>query len=462
MLFNSLQFVVFFLPVVLIALGLVRRSWLWTRVVFLVASYWFYMAWNPPFVLLLMGSTIVDYFVALWLDRLERPLHRRLLVTVSCVVNLSVLGFFKYGNFLVTSAFTVLPGDPPFKEFFANIVLPMGISFYTFQTMSYTIDVYRRVCPAEKSLLDFALYVTFFPQLVAGPILRAPDFLSQLKREPRGTSEDWQIAIDRIARGFFKKVVIADGLATYVDTVYANPEAYGAANQVLATYAYAFQIYCDFSGYSDIAIGLGRLFGFKFIENFRSPYIARGPSDFWERWHISLSTWLRDYLYISIGGSRGSSAKTYRNLFITMALGGLWHGAAWTFVIWGAYHGIWLIIHRAFFRGRPLRIPALVSSLVTFHLVCLGWMAFRAESIDKLAIALRNLTDFRTPVQAIPFDIGVLLAIAAASHVLGAVPRLKTAWAGSYFGVKATWYAMVIVAIFLRASSAQRFIYFQF
>jgi len=462
MLFNSLQFAVFFLPVVLILLGLTRRSWLWQRVILLAASYWFYMAWNPPFVLLLMGSTVVDYFVALWMERLERPLHRRLLVTISCIVNLGVLGFFKYGNFLVTSAYTVLPGDPPFKEFFENLILPMGISFYTFQTMSYTIDVYRRSCRAEKSLLDFALYVTFFPQLVAGPILRATDFIPQLKTQPQPTVNQRLIGIDRIARGFFKKVVIADGLATYVDAVYANPESYGAVNQVLATYAYAFQIYCDFSGYSDIAIGLGHIMGFRFMENFQSPYIARGPSDFWQRWHISLSTWLRDYLYISLGGSRGSTWRTYRNLFLTMALGGLWHGAAWTFVIWGVYHGTWLIVHRVFFREKSLRVPAIVSWVATFHLVCLGWMAFRAESIEKLGIALRQLGDFHTPIQAIPSDIVVLLGIAGVSHVLGAIPRLKTAWSGSYFGVKAVWYAVVIVAIFLRASSAQRFIYFQF
>jgi D-alanyl-lipoteichoic acid acyltransferase DltB (MBOAT superfamily) len=329
--------------------------------------------------------------------------------------------------------------------------------------MSYTIDVYRRQIRAEKSFLDYALYVTFFPQLVAGPILRAPDFLGQLKREPHGTVEDWQIGLERIARGFFKKVVVADGLATYVDVVYANPAAYGSVNQLVATYAYAFQIYCDFSGYSDIAIGLGRLFGFRFIENFRSPYIARGPSDFWQRWHISLSTWLRDYLYISMGGSRGSNLKTYRNLFLTMALGGLWHGAAWTFVIWGVYHGTWLIVHRWMFLERTaFRIPPVVSRIFTFHLVCLGWMAFRAESIQKLGIALRQLADFHTPVQGVPMDIGVLLGIAAVSHVLGAVPRLKLNWSTQFFGVKAMWYAAVIVAVFLRASSAQRFIYFQF
>ncbi len=462
MLFNSLEFAGFFLPVVLALLGLTRRSWLWQRVILLAASYWFYMAWNPPFVLLLMGSTVVDYFVALRMERIERPLHRRLLVAVSCVVNLGVLGFFKYGHFLVTSAYAVLPGEPPFKEFFESIVLPMGISFYTFQTMSYTIDVYRRTCPAEKSFLDFALYVTFFPQLVAGPILRATDFIPQLKARPRPTASERMIGIDRMARGFFKKVVIADGLATYVDMVYANPEAYGAVNQLVATYAYAFQIYCDFSGYSDIAIGLGHVLGFTFMENFRSPYVARGPSDFWERWHISLSTWLRDYLYIPLGGSRGSTLKTYRNLFLTMALGGLWHGAAWTFVIWGLYHGTWLIVHRILFREKSLRVPAFVSWVVTFHLVCLGWMAFRAESIEKLWIGLQQLVDFQTPVQAIPADIAVLLAVAAVSHVLGVVPRLKAAWAGSYFGVKATWYAIAIVVIFLRGSSAQRFIYFQF
>ncbi len=461
MLFNSLEFLVFF-PAVLIALGLSHRSWLIQRVIFLAASYWFYMAWNPPFVLLLIGSTVLDFYCARAIAAAQRPRLRRALLVASCAANLGVLVFFKYGNFLLSNALAWTSYETPLESFFANLVLPMGISFYTFQTMSYTIDVYRRQIEPETSLLNFAVYVAFFPQLVAGPILRAADFLPQLITQRTPSADGRLMGLDRMARGCFKKVVIADGLAAYVDMVYADPGAYGAWNHWLAAYAYAFQIYCDFSGYSDIAIGLGLFLGFRFMENFRSPYLAQGPSDFWQRWHISLSTWLRDYLYIPLGGSRGGTLFTYRNLFLTMLLGGLWHGAAWNFVIWGAFHGAWLILHRALVRDRSLPVPSLVSIAFTFHLVCIGWVCFRAESIEKLGVGLRQLADVSAAFVPLPADASILLAIGALSHVLGGSPHLAAAWGRAFFGVKALWYAVAIFVIMVRASDAQRFIYFQF
>ena len=268
---------------------------------------------------------------------------------------------------------------------------------------------------------------------------------------------------DQMFRGFAKKVIVADTLATYVDIVYETPGEFGAVNHLLAVYAYAFQIYFDFSGYSDIAIGTARILGFNVPVNFRLPYLARGPSDFWTRWHISLSTWLRDYLYISVGGSKRSRLKTYRNLMITMLLGGLWHGAAWNFVLWGAFHGAWLGIHRWLFRDRRLfAVPKFVSMFVTFHLVCCGWVLFRAGTLPGILSVFEGFLRWRGPVYVVSPAVLLCIAIGFASHGLGASSRLKRRWEETFIGLRTVWYVLVVIGIFLVSDVSSAFIYFQF
>ena len=429
----------------------------------LLASYFFYMMWSPPFALLLLGSTLLDYTAGNIIAKTPSLRTKKLWVLISCVGNLGVLSFFKYGAFITENVWNVIPAlsDPP--AIFTGIILPVGISFYTFQSLSYTIDVYRDSKLKSDSFLDFALYVSFFPQLVAGPIVRAGTLLPQFREKHNPNSQDIMRGIDLIARGFAKKILIADTLAIYVDMVYANPDFYGAVNQLVAIYAYAFQIYMDFSGYSDIAIGSALLLGFKLPENFRLPYMAQSPSDFWRRWHISLSTWLRDYLYISLGGSRSSNLKTYRNLLITMVLGGLWHGAAWGFVLWGCFHGLWLAIHRILCVDNSyIKIPKWLSIFITFHLVCFGWICFRAPSWDVLTSVITQFANFSIPVYAIPLDVLVCLGLAFLSHLLGSVTFLVSYWNNLSFVYKVNWYALLTVVIFFRASAQQQFIYFQF
>jgi len=400
MIFTTPAFAVFFVLFFVVHFSLRgqgRKWWL------LAASYAFYGSWNAAFLVLIIGSTLVDFYVGRALHATDDQRRRNRLLWLSCGVNLGALAFFKYCNFFIDS-FAGLLGVLGFEASLPvlEIVLPVGISFYTFQTMSYTIDVWRGVEKPTESLLDFALYVAFFPQLVAGPIERASHLLPQIARLPELSPRLDGFAL--IALGCFKKAVIADHIAAVVELTYADPSAsYGPALW-LGTYAFAVQIYCDFSGYSDIAIGLGRLLGLDIVENFRAPYAAAGPSEFWRRWHISLSTWLRDYLYIPLGGNRGGWFYVRRNLMLTMLLGGLWHGAAWNFVLWGFWHGALLIVFRArIFTALLARVEALprparavilvVRRLVFFHLVCLGWALFRAESLADCAVIVGSLLD---------------------------------------------------------------------
>ncbi len=400
MIFTTPAFATFFVLFFVVHFSLrgVGRKW-WL----LAASYAFYGSWNAAFLLLIVGSTLVDFYVGRALSRTDDRRRRNRLLWVSCGVNLGALAFFKYCNFFIESfaellAVVGVEASLPVLE----IVLPVGISFYTFQTMSYTIDIWRGRQQPTDSLLDFALYVAFFPQLVAGPIERASHLLPQLAKLPELSPRLNGFAL--IALGCFKKAVVADQIAAVVELTYAQPDGVYGPALWLGTYAFAVQIYCDFSGYSDIAIGLGRLLGLDIVENFRAPYAAAGPSEFWRRWHISLSSWLRDYLYIPLGGNRGGWFYVRRNLMLTMLLGGLWHGAAWNFVLWGFWHGALLIV----FRARPftwaleqvagwpkaLRAVVLVlRRLVFFHLVCLGWALFRAESLADCAALFQGLLD---------------------------------------------------------------------
>lgn len=386
MVFNSLDFVAFFAFVYGLYVVLPHRG---QNFLLLLASYAFYACWDWRFLSLLFLSTAVDYILALKISESESPVLRKRYLIASMCVSLGVLGFFKYFNFFADSLASLLQSMGwDIQASHLNIILPWGISFYTFQTMNYTIDVYRRHMEPCRNLFNFAVFVSFFPHLVAGPIMRANVLLPQVNNKRTVT---WQQISDGAwlcLWGLFKKVVVADNLATIADAGFADGVEHTLGSMLIAVYAFAFQIYCDFSGYSDIARGISKFMGFELMVNFRNPYFAVNPSDFWRRWHISLSTWLRDYLYIPLGGSRKGPGRTYVNLTITMLLGGLWHGANWTFVVWGAFHGLFLAAHRFVAgderkqasHGRWSRILCMVGM---FHAVCVGWVFFRATTFTQ-------------------------------------------------------------------------------
>jgi D-alanyl-lipoteichoic acid acyltransferase DltB (MBOAT superfamily) len=400
------QFAIFFPIVLTISWALMSKPRLWKPFI-LIASYVFYAAAGWKFVLLLATVTVINQTAAASLHRTEDERHRRWILGIAVALDLGLLAVFKYYSFFAqqwSNAISDIGFGPSVP--LLTIALPVGISFFTFQAISYVVDVKRRHVEPSKPL-DFAVYLSFFPHLVAGPIVRAREFLPQLAkpRDPNRVAVGSGISL--IALGLVKKVVIADFLArTVVDPVFAVPGAYGGPDILLAAYSFAAEIYCDFSGYTDIAIGLALLLGYVFPQNFRSPYRATGFRDFWRRWHMTLSRFLRDDLYIPLGGNRRGRLMTYRNLMITMVLGGLWHGAAWTFVIWGAFHGLGLSAEHAI-KGR-FRFPGWVRWLVTFHLVVLGWIVFRAQSLNDLETLLSRLAVITRPTL---WSAGVLGAI---------------------------------------------------
>jgi alginate O-acetyltransferase complex protein AlgI len=399
MLFVEFRFLWFFLAVFAVYWSLrqntARKIWL------LVCSYAFYAAWNWKFLFLLMGSTTLDYIIGLMLARQENPAVRRAWITVSLCANIGLLALFKYFNFFVLSAATVLDWlGLPASLSTLNIIIPVGLSFYTFQSMSYTIEVYRGRLRAVTNLLDLACFVSFFPQLVAGPIVRAAVFLPQLRSARKFSDVDVRGALILFLGGFIKKACIADSVAPIADRYFAAPGNFTAASAWVGVLFYAIQIYCDFSGYTDMAIACARLLGYELTINFRFPYFARNISDFWHRWHISLSTWLRDYLYISLGGNRGPRWFVYRNIMITMVLGGLWHGGAWTFVIWGTLHGAALVIHREWVRLTEglQRVEAVMRWLawpLTIYWVCVAWIFFRAVDLKRAGAILNSFVLFQ-------------------------------------------------------------------
>ncbi|MCO4761765.1 MAG: MBOAT family protein [Myxococcales bacterium] len=425
MLFNSLLFLVFLVVAVLGSWALGKQRTL--RFAFLlVASYLFYMAWNPRFIALIVASTLVDFWVAQRIEDSESQRKRKSLLFGSLAMNLGLLGYFKYTNFFlqsVSDGVGLLGGDLPIPIF--SIVLPVGISFYTFQTMSYSVDVYRRHIPAERSLLKFALYVSFFPQLVAGPIVRAADLLPQFNQKISLTHDDVGAALFRIARGLVKKIVIADFLAVnLVDRAFSNPSIYSSPELMVALYAYTMQIYCDFSGYTDVAIGTAQLLGYKLPENFDRPYSATTVAGFWRRWHITLAGWLRYYVFFPLGGSRGSIWKAHRNTFITLILIGLWHGANWTFVVYGAIHGLAISINRMLVRRNGRRADEfdqpwhqiLWKVFVTFHFVVLLRILFRAPGFGEAADYTQHLFSNGWGLARIDAGVWALLALSYGIH----------------------------------------------
>jgi alginate O-acetyltransferase complex protein AlgI len=408
MLFPTVEFAIFFPIVLVISWALMARPALWKPFI-LLASYVFYAAASPTFCFLLAGVTLWNHLAAKLIHRAERRRTRRTVTGLAVAGDLLVLGVFKYYSFFA-QAFAQLLHQLSFGVPFPllTIALPVGISFFTFQAISYTVDVSRGLIK-PASLLDASIYLSFFPHLVAGPIVRAREFLPQLAtpRDPRRVAASSGLFL--IGLGLVKKVVIADYLGrTVVDPVFAVPQAYHAPDALLAAYAYAAQIYCDFSGYTDIAIGLALLLGFVFPQNFNSPYRALGFRDFWRRWHMTLSRFLRDFLYIPLGGNRRGRLNTYRNLMITMVLGGLWHGAAWTFVLWGTFHGAGLVTEHALSGRVKVKLPVWLRWLITFHLVVLGWVIFRAQSVGQIGTFLSRLA---SPGAATLWSVPVVAAI---------------------------------------------------
>ena len=401
MLFHTGTFIIFFAITVTLLTVLRRHST--QKNILLVASIIFYMWWNPAFILLILYSSVIDFFVARKLDRTEHPAARRGLILISLVTNLGLLAFFKYFGFFEQNmlyAFRAFGYKPNWVDL--HIVLPVGISFYTFQTLSYTIDVYRRQIRACQSFRDLSLFVMFFPQLVAGPIARASDFLPQLEKPAKMNFDRESLFL--FLRGLVKKALIADGVSAFADAIFRNPTGWSSGVIWLAALCFYVQIYCDFSGYSDMAIAIARMLGYRLTLNFDRPYFAPNPSNFWRRWHISLSSWLRDYLYIPLGGNRSGGWKATRNLMLTMLIGGFWHGASWNFILWGGLHGAALVVHR-FWRslseGRGWRAWLdrsrayhLISILAMQYFVILTWIPFRVVRTDHMLYALRKFVIF--------------------------------------------------------------------
>ena len=464
--FNSWQFVLFLLVVLGLAAPL-RRYSIGYKWLLLLVSYYFYGSWNWQYLGLILFSTGFDYWIA---PRFAGSAHPRRLIAFSVAVNLGVLGFFKYADFLLTSLATGLTTvglDVHFGAF--DLLLPVGISFYTFQSMSYTIDVYRQQLAPRRSLLDYALFVAFFPQLVAGPIVRAVEFFRELDHPRKIQLARFNEALVLIAFGYVKKVVFADSLAQAFDPYWLAPSQADPWVMLLAVYAFALQIYFDFSGYTDIAIGVALLFGFRFPRNFNYPYAAASVRDFWRRWHMTLSRWLRDYLYIALGGNRRGPWRTRINLMLTMLLGGLWHGASFNFVIWGALHGGYLVGERILLASvsgyrapRPLRW---LGALITFHLVCFAWIFFRApdlatslgviERIASIHIAGLNWSALRPGALAVLGLYGL--------HLLGARSGYKRRLVLAPLPVHAlALTAAMLLLIWFAPEQSAPFLYFQF
>ena len=471
MLFNTFQFAYFFAILLPLYWALPHKP---QNVLILAASYYFYSCWDPRFLALLVLSTAMDFACGLAVDRIEHPRRRKLFVALSMALNLGMLGYFKYYNFFAESLQAALArGGLDVSLSQLEVVLPIGISFYTFQSMSYVIDVYRRHIKPTRNFVEFAAFVSFFPHLVAGPIMRPTTLLPQIEMKRRFNIQQFYEGCYLIFWGLTKKVVVADNLAPIVNDLFGRWETIDGGLALLAIYAFAFQIYCDFSGYTDAARGIAKCLGFELCLNFNLPYFATSPRDFWARWHISLSQWLRDYLYIPLGGSRGGKARLHVNLMLTMIIGGLWHGAAWTFVAWGAYQGILLVGHRLLEPWLKRIEPADpvdracwtgLRIVVTFHLICLGWLLFRAESMPQVfgmlgAIIHRPAIPASAYILPIALAILPLLVVQMAQYLSGDLAIIgRTPWYVRSVFYTACFYAFVLAGEF----GGGQFIYFQF
>lgn len=481
MLFNSLEFLIFF-PLVVAFYFLIPHRFRW--ILLLGASYYFYMCFKPEYLGLIIISTLVSYYTGIRMGQTTLKARRRKYLIVSLAANLGLLFVFKYFNFFSESLrtlynyYNVFYGIPKL-----NVILPIGISFYTFQTLSYSIDVYRGKKEYEKDLGIFALYVAFFPQLVAGPIERAQRLLPQLfKRYGFDFNRVWG-GLQLMVWGFFKKLVIADRLALYVDTVYSNPNECSGVTLIIATYFFAFQIYCDFSGYSDIAVGAAQVMGYDLMENFKRPYFAESVAAFWRRWHISLSSWFRDYLYIPLGGNRVSVWRWYGNIFMVFVVSGLWHGAHWTFVIWGGLHGCYILCSlwtknirsciASLFGGAHFpTVHKCLRVFITFHLVAFAWIFFRAHSLKDAFVIIRKIFTFSGGVnERILFGLNLYEFIVAVLSILLLLivqlfqrqHNLRGCFSAQPLWLRwALYYSVIFVLVIFGKFTATQFIYFQF
>ena len=471
MVFNSLTFIVFFACV--LVMHNLPLGWTTKKFNLLLASYLFYAAWNPPFVILLWISTVVDWYAAQKLVHAEKPTVRRAWMLLSVVANLGMLGYFKYGNFLLEnfSTFMATLGVTyvPAKQ---SIVLPVGISFYTFATMSYTLDVYLRRAKPATNFLDYALFVTFFPHLVAGPIMRPTELVPQFAQPRRASGAQLRFGLALMTLGLFQKIVLADTfLAKAAEQVFDAGSAPGALDAWAGTLAFSGQIFCDFAGYSTTAIGAALCLGFAMPDNFRFPYAAIGFTDFWRRWHITLSAWLRDYVYIPLGGNRHGPTRTYAALLATMLLGGLWHGASWTFVAWGGLHGTYLAgerVLRSRFRGyRPGPLAVIAAGLVTYLLINVTWVFFRAKTFPQAWSVLRGMVGANAdaqPLLAIGYLVPAMLIVAVLvfAHWRMRERTLESVVARTPAAVLACVWASMAFLIVIAQGDGNAFIYFQF
>ena len=469
MIFNTGFFLLLFLA--FLSIYQLLRNHLRARLTYVTLfSLFFYYKSSGLYFLLLVLSTVVEFHFGKWIADSQNPRTRKLLLALSLVVNLGMLFYFKYTNFFIAS-FNAATGT---RYPLLDIILPVGISFYTFQTLSYTIDVYKGQIKPLRNILDFAFFVSFFPQLVAGPIVRASDFIPQIHRRFFVSQADMGRAVVLIAGGLFKKAVISDYISTnFVDRIFDNPTLYSGVENLLGVYGYALQIYCDFSGYSDIAIGIALLLGFTLPPNFRSPYQSTSITEFWRRWHISLSSWLRDYLYIPLGGNRHGVVRQYVNLFLTMLLGGLWHGASWQFVVWGALHGAALAADKLFhsvFKFRSNALTKLLGWVITFHFVCFCWIFFRADSFSS-ALQVIHQIGYALHPELLPQVLSSfrpVFALMALGYCLHFIPDQVELTLEGFMGrrglvAQAALLTLVIwVVIQVKSAEIQPFIYFQF
>ncbi len=478
MLFNSIDFAIFLPLVFLLYWFVTNRSLKLQNVLIVIASYVFYGWWDSRFLSLIAFSTLVDYTIGLYLGRESNKTKRKLLLGTSILVNLGFLGFFKYYNFFLdnfVTAFTFFGHAIHTRAL--NILLPVGISFYTFQTLSYSIDVYRKKLEPTKDFIAFAAFVSFFPQLVAGPIERATNLLPQFYKKRHFNYSKAVDGLRQILWGLFKKIVIADNCAVFVNSIFDNHQDYSGSTLVLGAVFFAFQIYGDFSGYSDIAIGTARLFGFNLKQNFAFPYFSRDIAEFWRRWHISLSTWFRDYLYIPLGGSRGTKTKVVRNVFIIFIVSGFWHGANWTFIVWGALNAIYFLpllltnknrdhIEVVAYNKKCPSLKSILKITLSFGLTTLAWIFFRAENMNHAFQYIKGICNrsiFSIP-EIKPTNVLLLLIVFIGVEWLGrrnqyAIETLGFAWKRP---VRLAFYFAIIISIFLFNRNEQTFIYFQF
>jgi D-alanyl-lipoteichoic acid acyltransferase DltB (MBOAT superfamily) len=471
MLFNTFHFA-YFIAILLPLYWFIPHRW--QNRLLLAASYYFYGCWNPKFLSLLIISTVMDFFCGLAVDRIENPGKRKTFVALSMALNLGILGIFKYYNFFAESLQTALSGMGMNVSLdHLEMVLPIGISFYTFQSMSYVIDIYRKDIKPTRNILEFAAFVSFFPHLVAGPIMRPTTLLPQIENKRKFNIDQFYQGAYLVFWGLAKKVVVADNLAVYVKDIFEQWQTIDGGLALLGIYAFAFQIYCDFSGYTDVARGVAKMLGIELALNFNLPYFSTNPQEFWSRWHISLSTWLRDYLYIPLGGSRGRKQMIYRNLMLTMVIGGLWHGAAWTFVAWGFYHGTLLVAHRMLkpYLQRIQPANAIEAAcwkglriVVTFHLVCLGWLLFRASSMAQVWGMLDAIaTRFAVPATAMLLPVAVCIVPLVLYQLLQYLARDLDVIGKAPWYVRSAFYTTCFYAIVLGGNfSGGQFIYFEF